>query len=100
MNIRSATLVLAVLGLGAVSIGLAQKPSDEHVPGRLLVQRANSASDAEVEQVIAQNGAKKHHKIDQIGVSVLEVPEPALDAVSQALIRTGKFAFVERDHIA
>jgi len=52
MNIRSATLVLAVLGLGAVSIGLAQKPSDEHVPGRLLVQRANSASDAEVEQVI------------------------------------------------
>ncbi len=45
-------------------------------------------------------GAKVHHTINQIGVTVLEVPEPALDAVSQALQRTGKFTFVERDFVA
>jgi subtilisin family serine protease len=73
---------------------------DEHVPGRLLVQRADSASDTDVEQAIAQSGAKTHHKIDQIGVSVLELPEQALDGVSQALIRSGRFTFVERDHLA
>src|SRR5260221_5205083 len=94
------TLVLAVLGVVAVGVGLAQQPPDDHVPGRLLVQSADSASDTDVEQVVALVGAKIHHKIDQIKVSVLEVPEQALEAVSQALTRTGRFKFVERDHIA
>ena len=99
MNIRP-RLVLTILGLGASCVGLAQQPPEEHVPGRLLVQHATTASDAIVQQVLGCVGAKVHQKIDQIRVSVLEVPEPALDAVTRALQTTGMFTFVERDHVA
>jgi hypothetical protein len=50
--------------------------------------------------VFAAVGANVHHKIDSLGVSVLEVPEQALDAVTQALQRSGRFTFVERDFVA
>jgi len=116
MRVLSASLVLTALGLGAVSIGLAQRTgngrapvqhintaspsSDDHVPGRLLAQRTTSSSDTDVEQTVALSGGKIHHKIDSIGVLVLDVPEQALDAVTQALMHSGRFTFVERDHNA
>jgi thermitase len=99
MKMFSTTLVLTVLGLGAVSVGLAQKPPDDHVPGRLLVQRVETADLSKVATVLALHGAKVHHDISQIGVSVLEVPEQAADAIAQSLSRTGLFSFVERDHL-
>jgi len=99
-QIHARTLSILIVVLAAVCGAWAQKPAEEHVPGRLLVQNAAGASDAAVQQAIAFHGAKVHHKIDQIRVSVLEVPEPALDAVTQALQRTGLFTFVERDHVA
>ena len=100
MRVVSATLVVTVLGLAVSGVGWAQKPADEHVPGRLLAQRAAAASDTEVGQLVTLFGAKVHHKIDAIGVLVLDVPEPALDAVTQALMRSGRFTFVERDFLA
>ena len=75
------SFILLILGISAATGSRAQKPSDEHVPGRLLVQKADAVSEATAAQVIARVGAKVHHKIDQIGVSVLDVPEAALDAV-------------------
>src|SRR5579862_5705226 len=98
MRVVSATLV-TVLGLAVGTVGWAQKP-DEHVPGRLLAQPAATATDTEAGQLVTLFGAKVHHKIDSIRVLVLDVPESPLDAVSQALMRTGRFSFVERDFLA
>src|SRR5216684_1103011 len=99
MKYRSISIVF-VLALLAASGCLAQNSPEENVPGRLLVQSAGTADDSVVQQLLARVGAKVHHKIHQIGVSVIDVPEPALNAVSQALQNTGLFTFVERDHIA
>jgi thermitase len=100
MKTRCNGLVVIALSLAAVSGLFAQKPSDEHVPGRLLVQTVPGTSDSAVAEALALAGAKVHHTIDQIHVHVLDVPEPALDAVSQALMRSGRFTFVERDFVA
>ncbi len=92
--------IIIALGLASVGGSFAQGPQGEHAPGRLLVQTVPGVNDAVAGQAFAMAGAKVHHTINQIGVTVLEVPEPALDAVSQALQRTGKFTFVERDFVA
>src|SRR5260221_11940870 len=92
--------VVIGLGLALAGVGFAQKPSNEHAPGRLLVQTVPGLSDADAAQAIAMAGAKVHHKIDGINVVVLEVPEAAVDGVSQALQRSGRFTFVERGFIA
>jgi thermitase len=92
--------IVIVLGVAAAGMGWAQKPSEEHVPGRLLVQAAPGVDDAAAEQIVALVGAKVHHSIDGLGVKVLEVPEQALDGVSLMLQRSGRFTFVERDFVA
>ena len=84
----------------AAGSGFAQAPAPEHVSGRLLAQPAGEASESTIAYLLAATGAKVHHKIDGINVVVLEVPEAAVDAVSQALQRSGRFTFVERDFIA
>ncbi|HXI42732.1 MAG TPA: Ig-like domain-containing protein [Bryobacteraceae bacterium] len=78
----------------------AQKPLNEHVPGRLLVQTTPGVDASAAEQALARAGARVHHRIDQIGVAVLEVPEQALDAVTKALESSGRFTFIERDFVA
>jgi len=89
-----------VLGLAIPISAFAQKPSAEHVTGRLLVQTIQGPNDSAASEAITQSGAKVHHRIDQINVQVLSVPEPALNAVTQALQRSGRFTFVEPDFIA
>src|SRR5258708_1376134 len=84
----------------AAGSGCAQAPAPEHVSGRLLAQPAGEASESTIAYLLAATGAKVHHKIDGINVVVLEVPEAAVDAVSQALQRSGRFTFVERGFIA
>ena len=79
-------------------VAFGQNP--EHVPGRLLVQTAGAADPASVQQILTAHGAKVHHTVHQIGVSVLDVPEQAADAIAQALSRTGSFTFVEHDFVA
>src|SRR5205823_1394121 len=91
---------LGVVLLAGTGIALAQAPQTEHAPGRLLVKAAANASDSVILQHIAARGATVHHRIDAIKVLVLDVPEPALDAVAAALSKTGLFAFVERDFVA
>ena len=98
-NYRS-VFALTALFIAAVSSVLAQNPAPEHVPGRLLAKVADNVPDATVTQLLSLHGARVHHKIDAIGVRVLELPEAALDAVAMSLSKTGMFAFVERDYVA
>src|SRR5579862_9050013 len=93
-------LMMLALGLAVTGVGVAQKPSIDHVTGRLLVQTVLGPNDSAAAQAIAQSGAKLLHRIDSINVQVLSVPEPALDAIAQVLQRSGRFTFVERDFLA
>src|SRR5579872_3021304 len=91
-----------IIALLSASVGscFAQGQPGEHAPGRLLVQVVPGVDDTVAGQEFLKVGGKVHHKIDALRVSVLEVPEAALDSVSQALQRTGRFTFVERDFVA
>ncbi len=100
MKTLGKAFLYAVAALMAVGGSSAQGPSGNHVPGRLLVQTAPGVEDSAAGQAMALSGAKVHHKIDSLGVFVLEVPEQALDAVTRALERSGRFTFVERDFVA
>ena len=74
------------------SLALAQSATaEEHVPGRLLAKRVDSASETTVTHILAAAGAKVHHKIDGTGVLVLDVPDRALDAMAGVLSSTGLF---------
>lgn len=93
------TIRLAVaLFFGAVC-AFAQ-PGGDHVSGRLLVQHRNGADPGATARAIAANGARVEKTIPQIGISVLQLPEPAVARVQAALARTGLFNFVEPDYIA
>src|SRR5438067_7965317 len=85
-----------IIILSASGIALAQGQAAEHVRGRLLVQRVEHAPEATVQQLFALFGGKQHHKIDAIGVSVVELPEQAVDRAMEALSKSGMFTFVER----
>ncbi len=76
------------------------QPPGEHVAGRLLVQHRSNGDRDVAQQVLARVGARIEKELPQIGVSVLQVPEPAALAISAALTRTGLFTFVEPDGIA
>src|SRR5690348_6282698 len=77
----------------------AAPPQNGHVPGRLLVQPRMGANSNTVSQAFSRAGAILEKQISRINVSVLRVPEPALDQVSAALARTGLFTFIEPDYI-
>jgi thermitase len=72
----------------------------EHVPGRLLIQPLPVADSESINQALTTHGARVHHQIASIKVSVLEVPAGAEDAIAEALTRTGLFNYVERDFAA
>src|SRR5260370_15452854 len=92
---------ILLLFFTAASLALAQSTTaEEHVPGRLLAKRIDSASETTVTQILGAAGAKVHHKIDGTGVLVLDVPDRALDTMAGVLSSTGLFSFVERDFIA
>ncbi|MCU1272925.1 MAG: putative alkaline serine protease (subtilase family protein) [Bryobacterales bacterium] len=93
-------LITLFVSLSAARTALAQSQAAEHVPGRILVQPAEHAPDMIVQQLLALFGGKRHHKIDAIGVSVVELPEAAVDRAIEALSNSGMFTFVERDHVA
>ncbi len=100
MRTLSNGFVITAVGLAAAATGFAQRTPDGHVPGRLLVQTVQGPGDAAAARAIGLAGARVHHRIDQINVQVLEVPEPALDAVTRSLQRSGRFTFVEKDFVA
>src|SRR5438093_4275102 len=97
-RITKALAGLTVLFAGGLT--LAQSPASEHVPGRLLVQPVDHAPQWVVDQLLGLFGGKVHHKIDQLNVLVVDLPEPAIEHAVDALTKTGGFTFIERDFIA
>jgi subtilisin family serine protease len=89
---------LTILAAAFASVLAAAPDGDDHVPGRLLVQTRLGANPTVVAVALARAGARLEKTIGQIGVSALQVPEAAIDRVSAALMQTGLFTFVEKDH--
>lgn len=69
----------------------------DHIRGRLVVQHRAAANQKDDEALITAHGAKVSRRIESIHVSILELPEPALDQVARRLTESGKFTFIERD---
>jgi len=65
-----------------------------------LVQPVDHAPQWVIDRLLGLFGGKVHHKIDQIKVSVVELPEPAIEHAIDALMKSGGFSFIERDFIA
>lgn len=80
-------------------LAAAPPAGNDHVTGRLLAQPRLGANSADVSVALAKAGARLEKTIGRINVHVLKVPEPALDQVSAALMKTGMFTFVEPDHL-
>ncbi len=92
--------ILTILALAVASVLVAAPPSAQHhVTGRLLAQPRLGVTPTAVRGALASAGARLEKTIGRINVHVLQVPEPALERVSAALMRTGAFTFVEPDHI-
>ncbi|MEO7650831.1 MAG: S8 family serine peptidase [Bryobacteraceae bacterium] len=79
------------------SISFAQ---GKRVSGQLLVQPRNGAVASKVNQALATHGASIKQTLTKLNVHVIQVPEPALERVRDALSKTGLFTFVEQDAIA
>src|SRR5689334_14124087 len=89
-----------IILFAATAAALAQSSAPQHVPGRILVQPVDHAPQWVVDKLLGLFGGKVHHKIDPINVSVVELPEQAIDNAADALMKTGGFTFIERDFIA
>jgi thermitase len=72
----------------------------DHVPGRLLVQHRAGADLASDDAVLKNANAKVVKRLEPLRVSVLSLPEPALEQLAKRLKDTGKFTFVEQDFTA
>src|SRR5690242_16006087 len=96
---RNALILMILAACMLPRPAVAQGRSTDHVPGQLLAQTRIGADAAAVARALRSNGASSQKQIPQIGVHVLQVPEPALESLRQALLRTGLFTFVERDPI-
>src|SRR5215510_14930756 len=90
---------LTILVIAAATLLTAAPPQrDKHVPGKLVVQTRRGADLRCVANALGRNGALPEKSIPQLNIHVLRVPEPALDNVAAALMKTGLFTFAERDH--
>ena len=98
-RIKSYSIPVLLTWIALLPAAIAQNRST-YIPGRLLVQVRRDANSATVAQVLARVGARVEKNISPINVSVLQVPEPALDRVTAALATTGLFTFIEPDHVA
>src|SRR5215469_3587567 len=75
-------------------------PIEEHVQGRLLIQPREGARESDVVNAMARVGARREKVLDRINVHILQVPERAIDQVSDTLMKTGLFTYVEPDFVA
>ncbi|MFN0166669.1 MAG: S8 family serine peptidase [Bryobacteraceae bacterium] len=71
-----------------------------HVRGRLVVQHRTAATLSEDETIIRTHGAQVARRIESIRVSILELPDAALDQAARRLTESGRFTFVEHDFTA
>lgn len=93
MKLRDLTIIFVF----TTAIAFAQGAN--HAPGHLLAQSRLGADPTKVSTAFLRAGGRLEKTIDRIQVHVLQVPEPALDRVSAALMQTGLFTFVEPDGI-
>jgi len=107
--------IKAVLGVSAVFLGLqlaylnaspvsTGKPltlgsQKKFAKGQILVHPKAGLSEDEFDKVISGHGGKQKHKIEQIRVHVIEVPEGAEEAVAKALSHNPKIEFAEVDEL-
>jgi len=70
------------------------------VKGELLVKFKDDVSDSDQNTVLKGNGAKVAEEIKKIKVKRISVPEKAQDNVREALLKSGKFEFVENNGLA
>jgi len=96
----STALVGLIVLLVPAGLMPAQSSAPEHARGRLLVQAADHAPQWAMERQMAMFGGRVHHHLEQIHVAVVEVPEEAIDKTIDAMTKSGKFTFVERDFVA
>jgi len=90
--------MVCVLGLVIASMRAAEVL--RHVSGRLLARGREGADSALVDRTLVLHGARVHHRVGGLAISVLEVPEASSEAVLQSLRQTGVFEFVEYDSYA
>jgi hypothetical protein len=96
MKTRNFSLLVAALTVSLCGAA----PVEEHVQGRLLIQPREGARDSDVVGAMARVGARRERVLDRINVHILQVPETAIDQVSDALMKTGLFTYVEPDFVA
>src|SRR5262249_5005262 len=90
--------LITLLTASTAMLYAASSQGNDHVPGRLLAQPRLGANPTGVGQALAKAGARLEKTLTRINVHVLQVPEPALDRVADALMQSGMFTFVERDY--
>ena len=98
MKLRDLT-ILSGVAFATILSAAPPQGGDGHVPGRLLAQARIGADPKGIAVALARAGALPERAIQQLNVHVIQVPEPALDQVAAALMRTGLFTFVERDYV-
>lgn len=74
--------------------------ASDAVPGRVLVKPADNAAENAVQAALNAVGAREVGRVPQIGVRILQVPEPAKARVIAALSNNPNFEFAEPDYIA
>ncbi len=88
---------LALVASTLCITGAAQKV--DHVMGRLVVQHRVAADVSDDLKTAERSGARLRARVAAIRVSVLDLPEAALDNVARALENSKRFTFVERDFV-
>lgn len=71
--------------------------NEKHVPGNLIVKFKEGLSEPIKDQIIKSTGGKRIDNIGQIALTIINVPEPAMDHVKQVLEFNPNIEYVERD---
>lgn len=66
-------------------------------PGRILLQTSPDTDAPALQQLLAEHQARLIRNIDRLGIHMLEVPDPRVDAVLAALARHPRVEFAEAD---
>jgi thermitase len=71
-----------------------------YVPGRLLVGHRKGGDRGREDRVLQLHGAVVRRNVDDLSMSVIDVPESSSEAVRASLRSSGLFDYVERDYYA
>jgi thermitase len=97
------TMVLSLIAGAALCFSASaqsQSAAADHIAGRLLVQHRPGSDFGNDEKVLKDANLKVVKRIEPLRISVLSVPEAAVEQITKHLKDTGKFTFVEQDFTA